>query len=99
MQTTINGYTILVLKADKLTTNNLKNAMKRKIKRCANKTCETFDEEIEKSLKEIENLNLAFEHEIFRTRISHTIQIGDASFTYTNIFEIGLIAKGIKNII
>ena len=94
MQTSMNGYTVSVLKADKLTTNALKNAMKRKISRCALKTCEVFDEETEKNLGEIENLKLAFEHEIFRTRINHTIQIGDASFTYANIFEVGLIAKG-----
>ena len=94
MQTSMNGYTVSVLNADKLTNNALKNAMKRKISRCTLKTCEVFDEETERYLDEIENLNLAFEHEIFRTRISHTIQIGDASFTYANIFEVGLIAKG-----
>ena len=94
MQVSSNGYTVVVRKADKLTTNPLKMAVKKKIQRCIDKKCNEFDTETENRLIEIENMRIAFEHEIFRTRISHSIQIGDAAFTYTNIFEIGLISKG-----
>ena len=94
MELSVNGYTVRVLKASRLATNQLKNAMRKKIIRGIQRKWETFDNETEAKLKEIENMNLSFEHEIFRTRVSHTIEIGDASFTYANIFEIGLITKG-----
>ena len=95
MQVNMNDYSVRVLKADKLTTNPLKNAMKKRIHRSANSSNEEFEEEVEIKLQEIEDLNLAFEHEMFRTRVGHIINIGDATFAYTNIFEISVITKGI----
>ena len=84
---------VRVIKYDKLSVPH-KNAMNKKIKRSLDKTWEKFDEETEEKLQEIENLNLSYEHEIFRTTVSHSIVIGNATFNNMNIFEVGLITKG-----
>ena len=85
---------VRVIKAERLNSAPLKKAMVKKIERSIDNSWEILDDETETQLQEIEKLNLSYEHEIFRTRVSHTISIGDVSFTYANIIEIGLVTKG-----